>query len=310
VVNFRLPQQRAWCARTGGPTIASCLLGLMLWVAIHTQPAAADSTGLPFLRLGSNARTSALGEAGTALQDDQAFSTNPAALTLSAARVFGITHSEWIQQIRHEYVNAAWKRPHSVIGVAVLVSHVDELERRVQPSVEPLGTFGVSEWAAQLTANRELTPRLRGGTTLRFLRQSIFTDNAAGAAVDVGVLYQAAPSWLLGAAMSNLGTLSKLDREGTDLPLQIKVGNVVTHSAWLLAADAQWARGSGESIHLGLEWLPNPGFALRTGYQTSDTRRLSFGTGVSSGSWYLDYTFIPFRDDLGEAHRLSLHHRG
>ena len=285
-------------------------MSLLLSAALMTQPSTADTTGLPFLRLGSNARTSALGEAGTALLDGQAFSANPAALAPSSPRVFGVTHSKWIQQVRHEYLNAAWQRPDGAIGLAVLVSHVDELERRVQPSVEPLGSFGVSEWAAGLTANRALTPQLRAGATLKFVRQSVFTENAAGGAMDIGLLYRARPSWMLGAAMNNLGTLSRLDREGTDLPLQIKLGNVVTRAPWLVSADAQWARGSGESLHLGLEWTPNPGFALRTGYQTSDTRFLSFGTGVRSGGWHLDYTFVPFRDDLGEAHRFSLHHRG
>ncbi len=287
-------------------------LGFLVWLtaALGVRPSVADTTGLPFLRLASNARVSALGEAGTALLDGQAFATNPAALSPSRARVFGVTHSEWIQQIRHEYVNAAWKRPSGAVGLAVLVSHVDELERRVQPSVNPLGTFGVSEWVAGITANRDLTSRLRAGATARFVRQSVFTENAAGGAVDLGLLYRAGPSWLLGAALNNLGTLSRLDREGTDLPLQIKVGNVVTRSDWLVSTDAQWARGSGGSLHLGMEWAPHPGFALRSGYQTSDTRHFSFGTGVASGGWHLDYTFVPFRDDLGDAHRLSLHRRG
>ncbi len=283
---------------------------VLLTAFFSTLPLAADTTGLPFLRLGSNARVSALGGAGTALLDGQAFATNPAALSPSSARVFGVTHSEWIQQIRHEYINAAWERPSGAIGLAVLVSHVDELERRIQPSVNPLGTFGVSEWAAGITANRDLTAQLRAGATARFVRQSVFTEAAAGGAIDIGLLYSASPAWMLGAALSNLGTLSRLDREGTDLPLQIKVGNVVTRSDWLVSADAQWARGSGGSLHLGTEWAPHPGFTLRTGYQTSDTRHFSFGTGVASGGWHLDYTFVPFRDDLGDAHRLSLHLRG
>ena len=272
---------------------------------------AADSAGFPFLRLGSNARTSALGEAGTALADDQAFATNPAALAPAGARVLGITHSEWIQQIQHEYVNAAWRRPSGdVLGVALLVSHTDDLERRVRPSAVPLGSFGVYEWAAGLTANRAVTPQLRGGATLKLVRQSIYTRSATGGALDLGLLYGASPSWSLGVAMSNLGTLSHLDRESTELPLQFRVGSVVTRSAWLLSTDGQWARGSGGSAHLGLEWSPKPDFALRAGYQTSDTRRFSFGTGVATGAWNLDYTFVPFRDDLGEAHRLSLHRRG
>ena len=296
--------------RSTSVTTAFLCAGFVVLVVLSVLPSSAETTGLPFLRLGSNARVSALGEAGTALLDGQAFATNPAALDPEATRVLGVTHSEWIRQIRHEYVNAAWNRPAGAIGLAVLVSHADELERRVQPSVNPLGTFGVSEWAAGLTANRELSSRLRAGATIKFVRQSLFTENAAGGAADVGFIYRAGSSWLLGAAMNNLGSLSRLDREGTDLPVQFKAGSVMTRSQWLLTTDAQWARRSGTSLHLGMEWTPNPGFALRTGYQTSDTRHFSFGTGMASGGWHLDYTFIPFRDDLGEAHRLSLHRRG
>ena len=168
----RAPRSRHVGSTFVGRPLVHAILLLSLSGALRS---AADPAGFPFLRLGSNARTSALGEAGTALLDDQAFATNPAALSPSSPRVFGVTHSEWIQQIRHEYVNAAWRRPTAAVGVAVLVSHADELERRVQPSAEPLGTFGVYEWAAGLTANRALSPQLRGGATVKVVRQSIFT---------------------------------------------------------------------------------------------------------------------------------------
>ena len=63
------------------------------------------STGFAFLRMGEGARDAALGEASVALTSYTADAANPAALA-QALQAVTLSHTEWIEQIRHEYIGA------------------------------------------------------------------------------------------------------------------------------------------------------------------------------------------------------------
>ena len=149
------------------------LLGLL------PVPASA-ATGFSVLRLTSGARTSGLGDAGAALADGDAFSVNPAALLVEGRSAFGLTHSEWIEEIRHEYLTAAYRGGGGgdVVGIQVQLFHAGGLERRVGPSAEPLGEFGVYEWSLGAAWSRRFSARLRLGVGAKLLRQSIFAESA------------------------------------------------------------------------------------------------------------------------------------
>ena len=283
-------------------------LGLLLTagLAAHLAPApAAATTGLAFLSLGSSARTAALAEAVTAVMDGEAGSYNPAAL--AGNRTVSLTHGEWVQDIRHDYLTAVWQRGASTLAGAVQVSQADGLERRTGPADTPLGEFGVYEWAAGLTWARPVASRMRLGGTARFVRQSIYDQAASGAAADVGALYEVSPALSLGAAVRHLGLVTDLDREATELPLQVRAGAAYRpEPRVLLAGDVQWTRGAATSLHLGAEGRVGGRLLLRAGYQTADGRDLSLGLGLRGRAWALDYAYVPLASGLGEGHRLSL----
>ena len=277
--------------------------------AAAATTAAATTAAFSVLRLTSGARTSALAESGTALAGSDALSYNPAALAVGGKGALGLTHSEWIEDIRHEYLTAAFRRgARSFVGVQAQLFHAGQLEHRVGPSLEPLGDFGVFEWSLGVAWSRQWTPKLRLGAGAKLLRQSIFTEAANGAAADFGALYEVSPRLAVGASVRNLGSLGELDREATDLPRQVRLGTAVRPRADLVVlADGQWVRDADGSLHVGVEWMWKPELVLRTGYQTSDTRSMAAGIGVAVGSWRVDYAFVPFADDLGEAHRVTLY---
>ncbi|MFH1566914.1 MAG: PorV/PorQ family protein [Gemmatimonadota bacterium] len=284
---------------------AAALGAAALAATLGLAPAPAAPAGLTFLRLGSGARAMALGEAVTALEDGEAASYNPAAL-IGRTRV-GLTHGQWVQDIRHEYLTGAWGRGAGAVGLSVQASLADGLERRVGPAAEPLGAFGVYEWAAGAAWARPAGPRLRLGAAAKVLRQSVYAESATGLAADLGFLYDLSPGAVLGGAVRNLGAMSHLDREATDLPLQARAGAALRPGRQLLVtADAQWTRGAAASLHLGTEWAVDHRLVLRAGYQTADARDLSFGLGVAGRGWVLDYAFVPLSAGLGEGHRLAL----
>ncbi|MBM3280534.1 MAG: hypothetical protein FJY95_21015, partial [Candidatus Handelsmanbacteria bacterium] len=73
------------------------LLGLCLAPPLWARP------GLLYLQLPAGARGAALAEAGVALPDVEALAANPAALR-SRGHTLGLSHGEWVQGARHEYL--------------------------------------------------------------------------------------------------------------------------------------------------------------------------------------------------------------
>jgi hypothetical protein len=289
-------------ARLSAPA-AALLLTLFLGLAAG----AAAGTGLPMLRLNTGPRGAAMGDAMSAVRDVDAASANPAALIARQRQSLALGHTSWIQdmQYNHAALSRTWGR--LVLGGAVQLSQADELERRTGPSATALGTFGVYTGAITLTAARTWGTRWRAGASVRAIRQSVSTESAAGAGVDLGVLCDLGNDLVLGAALRNLGSMGKLDRESTELPTAVRAG--VSYGGLpglLVSLEAQRARGGSITRHAGVEYALEHGLCLRLGYQTADSRGLSGGLGLALGSWSVDYAYVPFAYGLGEAHRLSI----
>ena len=273
----------------------------------------ATGSGLPFLLLSSGARDAAMAEASTALPDVEAISYNPAALQGRGRGSMGFTHGEFFQGIRHQNFSLVFCPRRGAVGFAAQVSQAEDLERRTGPSAEPLGRFGVYNGVLNLAYAHPWNNKLRLGANFKLIRQSVFTSTATGAALDFGVLYTFHPHLHAGFALRNLGRMNELDQEATKLPRQGRMGLTYARPGRFLAsAAAQRAVGHSTTLHLGGECALSSRLLLRVGFQNADHRKLTFGLGLRSGQWTLDYAFIPpFRSALGEAHRLALQlHRG
>ena len=271
----------------------------------------ADAAGLPFLRLSSGARGSALGEAVTALTDLEAMTYNPAALTATESRGASIGHSEWIQDIRHQYLALVAPMGPGTVALTGAFFQADGLERRTGPSTVPLGEFGVYNSMVGVGYARDWRPNLRLGVGVKMVRQTIFTSTADGVAADLGALYRVNPDIQIAGAVRNLGAMGKLVSESTDLPVEARIGAAYRGPGQLLVVmDLQSVRDTGTSLHVGMEYGIRRRLDLRAGYQTTDSRDLSLGLGVNSGSWAFDYAFVPFASGLGDAHRVGVRFRG
>lgn len=274
----------------------------------------AGASGLPFLLLGPGARATALGEAGAALADVDAAAANPAAVSAARGRL-GVTHSSWIQDVRHEYATALQPLGAGILSAQLSLSRSAGLERRVGPGREPLGEFGVYEWSLGLGYGRRSTASLQFGAALKMIRQSIHTESATGAAVDFGFLYRMGAHLSAGGSVRNLGVMNPLAEDPTELPGQARLAFACSclgkpsesPASRLALLEVQLARGYGSSLHGGVEWPLSATLALRGGYQTGSRRSLAAGFGLRVRSWRLDYAFVPFASGLGQAHRLSLY---
>lgn len=251
-----------------------------------------------------------MGEAATALTGLDAMTYNPAALT-AGCRGASVGHSEWIQEIRHEYLALIAPRGPGTIALNGAFSQAEGLERRTGPSTLPLGDFGVYDSAVGVGYARDWRPDLRLGVGVKMVRQTIFAKSANGAAVDLGALYRINPALQIAAAARNLGAMGKLVSESTDLPVETRIGAAYRGPGQLLVVmDLQRVRDTGTSLHLGAEYVIQGRLDLRAGYQTADNRDLSMGLGITSGSWAFDYAFVPFASGLGDAHRVGVRFSG
>ena len=275
----------------------------LLLIVLLTLPSALAATGLPSLRQGSGARAAALADAETALFATQAL--NPAARQ-SRGRSVAFNHQASIQNIRHNHLHLTQARDRGTWGLSAQLWQANDLERRTGPSAEPLGHFGVYEGAIGLSYARQME-RTRLGLQLKFIRQSIFTQNASGLAADLGMMCDVLASLRLGATVRNLGRMNRLDRRETDLPLEARFGAAyVGRTDMLVAVEAQKARGDDLALHLGGEYRAGGHLRLRAGYQTAENRGLSAGLGLAAERWVIDYAYVPFGSGLGDAHWLSL----
>jgi len=232
---------------------------------------------------------------------------NPAALALDGSRAYAFSHNAWIKGIDQEHAHLVYKRTHSIWALRAQVWQADGLERRTGPSSEPLGEFGVYDISTGIAYARQLQNGLRLGGQLKLVRQSISTAVASGWAADLGLLRALGPHLSIGAALLNVGRMNKLERTATPLPTEGRAGLVYSGIQRLhIGLEAQKARDSDLSLHIGSQYQANKRLALRLGYQTSENRHISAGLGLLVGIWTVDYAYIPFGSGLGEAHRLSL----
>ena len=275
----------------------------LLLVALLTLPTALAAAGLPSLRQSGGAYAAALAGAGTALLNAQAL--NPAARQ-SRGRNVAFNHQVSIQNIRQNHLHLTQARGRSTWGLSAQLLHDSGLERRTGPSAEPLGHFGVYEGAVGLSYARKLE-RTRLGLQLKFIRQSIFTQNASGLAADFGLVFDIAARLRLGATVRNLGRMNRLDRRETDLPLEARFGVAfIGRTDLLVAVEAQKARGDDLTLHLGGEYRAGEHLRLRAGYQSTENRSLAAGLGLVGKHWVIDYAYLPFGAGLGDAHWVSL----
>ena len=275
----------------------------LLLIALLTLPTSLAAVGLPSLLQGGGARAAGLAGAETALFAAQAL--NPAARQ-SHGRSVAFNHQASIQNIRQNHLHLTQARGRSTWGLSAQLWQADGLERRTGPSAEPLGHFGVYEGAVGLSCARQME-RTRLGLQLKFIRQSIFTQNASGLAADLGLMYDVSASLRLGATVRNLGRMNRLDQRETDLPLETRLGaSYVGRTNMLVAIEAQKTRGGDLTLHLGGEYRAGEHLRLRAGYQSTENHSLSAGLGLVAKHWVIDYAYVPFGSGLGDAHWLSL----
>ena len=287
-------------------TIAlTLLLGLNAWA----RP------GSAWLEVGPGGRAAALAEAVTAsVEGATATYWNPAALSTERHTIEFMQNNWWVEGGSSQYVAGSFPlSPRLVMGASAMHVGIGDMELRDGPSSAPLGSFDSRNYSLGLSAAYMFTAGVRAGASVHYLSESIYTDHATGWSADLGLLR---PGLLggaldLGAAIRHLGEIDALRTEAYDLPMTVSAGalyrlkdsgtiqpRVMVEAVKVYEYDPELRAG----LEVGLfEYL-----ALRGGIQSGVEGRLfSAGFGLQYNQWRFDYGYTPFREDLGNAQRIS-----
>ncbi len=280
---------------------------------LFSQNDGAGNTGLAFLKLGVTSRAISLGEAVVSTSND-ASSThyNPAAMFLGAKTNLVFMHNEQVLGVRTEFLAGKFKMNKVAIGFSMNNTSVDEIQIREIPG-ESQGQFTAQNFAFGLSLGYKVNEQISLGVTGKFLFEKIYVDNASGIAFDLGGLYTK-DKLSIGAAFSNLGSMSELRNESTKLPSSVRFGAsyyidlLGISSRLIIGADGYKVLDGGQfHANTGAELLYKDFLALRVGYQSGyENKSITTGLGLKYKAFNLDYAFVPYKYSLGSSHTITL----
>lgn len=307
--------------------IAFALILLISIGSLEAQAEDAGSTGFSTLKLLYGARATAMGGAGLGIPaNPEAQNLNPAAILKAPDHRIGSTFLDHlvgsagggIHYVYPKNIYEAWAAQLTYWNSGAMdrteISSTGEL-------IETGETFGAYSMVASVSTARFVSPALDIGGTLKFIFDSIDSNSASAAILDIGVLHHTAnPNIKVGLVLKNLGIQTSYYSEEKfkeSLPFGYGAGFSMQMGERLLGAlDVGKAGGEDLTLRLGAEFQLNPALAIRGGIKSNaaDYQMGSFlgytgggslGLGYNVRNWKVDYAVSSY-GDLGITNQLSL----
>lgn len=302
----------------------------------------AGISSFQFLKIGADARGSAMSEAFVAVVNDvSAVYWNPAGLTNSVSDQAIFSHAEWLIDLKHDFAAASLRLDENNI-VALSFTSLTTDPMQVTTEYQPTGTgyyFNYRDLAIGGTYARKMTDQFSFGATVRYVRETIADLHTDAVLVDIGTFYyMGLGSSRFSVVVSNFGNNVKpagsvKNGKGESVssfqefspPTLFRLGyafepwqndvNRLTTSIQL-----NHPNDNAENIRIGAEYEYDKMFFLRAGVKRtigesflgksiSTAEDLSFGGGVRVPLGItvanVDYAFTNF-NELGNVHRISV----
>lgn len=289
--------------------LLSCLI-------THTN-AQENTHGFAFLRIGVGGRAAGMGEAYTAVGEGaQATFWNPALIKANTNNSVMITHTEWLEDISSNFLAYSYGKTRLTFGLSLYSNNVSNIEKRSKPTVTPEGLFSANDFFLGASISYLLKENLSIGTTVKYIYQKIYIEDASGYAADFGASYDLLDKKLrLGAVIKNIGSVNILKEEETSLPSLFRIGAAYKISELseniniIAAADFEKVFDEDSYTYFGSEIGYKEKIFLRFGMQSGyDARGFSYGLGLLINKYQFDYGFQPFSYNLGNTHRISFNY--
>jgi hypothetical protein len=274
------------------------------------------NVGLSYLKIGVDARASAMGEAYSAVANDASASFwNPAGLASSGKNSIVLMHNAWLQDINHEFAAIQFVNGQHNLAVSLNLISVEGIELRDETASEkPIGETHALNTYVGLSYATHILGNWQIGAQVKYLYEKYYYFTADGFALDVGLKKEnliSDLSW--GLVVQNLGKMSALKTESTTLPLILRTGFSyilpfpVLENSPILATDIAYVADDITTLNLGTEVPLGDIVDVRLGYVIGrESQGITAGFGLRYGIFNIAYAFVPYSFDLGNSHRFSL----
>ncbi len=291
------------------------IITILILFAITSLAQDAGKTGVSFLKIGPSAKNISVSDIGLLNSDLSSVHYNPAAVNLLESYTIQFTHQAWIQDLSSEIVNANFSLFGLPFAVGVNTTKISDFEVRTKPTEIPDATFNVNYFYGSLATGFTLYDKLDFGFTIKYLYESLLSDDASGTGYDLGLIYSDLIDDLtLGASLRNLGSMDKLRNEKTKLPTDLIINavyNINLPSASLnffpVVGVQKYLELDDLHLHVGSDVVYDNQFSIRLGYVTGyEAKGFSAGAGIYWNGFNFDYAFTPFSYGIGNANTISV----
>lgn len=297
--------------------VGPILLSFSAAAILRAGEESVGTTSANFLKIPAHARPAAMGEAFTAVSDDEsALLYNPAGTAGALRHQLSATHIEWFQGISLEHLGGiASLGTLGSLGLGISWLQVESLVRtsRIANSSDPLanyaelGTFQPFDMALEGSWAWQPMRHWNAGIGVKALSQSIDHSQGWGFSADAGLQRTGLWGWLdTGVLLQNLGSAINVGGTPFGQPLTVRVG----------AAGRFWQRraliSTDVSIPVDNSIIPGVGaevwvaraLALRAGWRGGYASQPTAGLGFRFSIFQLDYAWQPY-SELGTTQRLT-----
>ncbi len=295
-------------------------LGAALVAAAVAGAAEAGSSAAAFLKIGVGARAVGMGEAqAAAAAGPDALYWNPAGLAADSRRAVTFTHSEWLEDVRYEYLGVSYPLFNlGSLGFSAGRLSMGELTGRDEQG-NYTGDFGASDMALSLGYARRFLKFLAVGAGAEYISSKIENESASAFAGSVGATAELPlPGLVAGVSASHLGGEMKFIAEGDPLPLAVRGGVAYLlpfggeANELMVAVDAvKFNDRDDVGVNSGLEYWFMKTVAARAGYKANyDEDGLTGGLGFKYSATanlglMADYAYADM-GVFGATHRISV----
>ena len=298
-------------------------LVLALTCAAAAPPLRADqqlvgTTAANFLKIPPPARPAAMGQAFTALSDDQsALYYNPAGAASIFQNQVAFTHVEWFQNIFLEQLGAVLdfgRLGNFGLGLDWLDAGDIERTSRNDPSnpdplqrYTDLGSFQPYDLAVTGLYAFQPFDNWNAGISINLLNQAIDSNKAWGFNLNLGA--QRTNLWDhvdLGLEAQNLGTQLSVGATPFLEPLTFRAGAAghYLNRKLTLSVDVTQPTDNSTEPSFGAEYWVADILAMRAGWRGGYASQMTLGLGFKVGLFLLDYAWQPYAE-LGSTQRLG-----
>ena len=260
-----------------------------------------SQTGYNFLRIPVSAHAGALGGDNiTLIEDDPSLMfNNPALLGSVSDKSVGLNFMTYMKgafTASASYNKTIGER--ATVGVMGQFVNYGSMKEVDENNVQ-IGEFSAKDIAVSGALSYELTERIVGGITAKFITSHIAGYNSIAMGVDLGVNYfDPVREWSLSATVKNLGgQLKAYDDNYEKMPIDIQIGmsKRLVGSPFRLSATLvdlnHWNKKFTNHLVAGIDIIFSPQFYVAAGYNFRRAEEMSI---------------IPSGEDNGSSHGAGL----